>query len=201
MVATSDFSGLVSSACAFASAAAIAPIDSLDRCTVLLRRKEIETNSARLRSLGANAMAGRFFRVPPASPPPAPDLARSWSMRTAERVAQKRPARTPSTTNWILLMSTTRKTASTRGRGGSPTPHIGPRRLAGLDAAPKSTLGSQLENALVERVGGNGHLDPFTPAGDNRKAPPPGRWSPTCCAGAEPYAFRQPPLRRTTRAA
>src|ERR1700722_18546270 len=63
MVATSDFSGLVSSACAFASAAAIAPIDSLDRCTVLLRRKEIETNSARLRSLGANAMAGGFLRV------------------------------------------------------------------------------------------------------------------------------------------
>jgi hypothetical protein len=48
MVATSDFSGLVSSACALASAAAIAPIDSLERCTVLLRRKEIETDRARL---------------------------------------------------------------------------------------------------------------------------------------------------------
>ncbi len=31
MVATGDFSGLVSSACAFASAAAIAPMVSLDR--------------------------------------------------------------------------------------------------------------------------------------------------------------------------
>ena len=43
MVAVGDFSGLVSSACALASAAAIAPIDLLERCTVLLRRKEIET--------------------------------------------------------------------------------------------------------------------------------------------------------------
>ena len=35
---------LVSSACALASAAAIAPIDSLDCCMVLLRRDEIETD-------------------------------------------------------------------------------------------------------------------------------------------------------------
>jgi hypothetical protein len=32
MVPTSDFSGFVSSACALASAVAMAPIDSLDRC-------------------------------------------------------------------------------------------------------------------------------------------------------------------------
>ena len=48
MVATSDFSGLVSSACALASAAAIAPIVSLDRCMALLRREKIETDRARL---------------------------------------------------------------------------------------------------------------------------------------------------------
>src|ERR1700730_1162177 len=63
MVATSDFSGLVSSACALASAAAIAPIDSLERCTILLRRKEIETDRARLRALGSDTVAGCFFRV------------------------------------------------------------------------------------------------------------------------------------------
>src|ERR1700722_5225425 len=63
MVAMRDFSGLVSSACALASAAAIAPIDSLERCTVLLRRKEIETDRARLRALGSDAVAGCFFCV------------------------------------------------------------------------------------------------------------------------------------------
>jgi hypothetical protein len=48
MVAMRDFSGLVSSARALASAAAIAPIDSLERCMVLLRHKDIETDRARL---------------------------------------------------------------------------------------------------------------------------------------------------------
>ena len=48
MVAMRDFSGLVSSACALASAAAIAPIDSLQRCMVVLRREEIEADRARL---------------------------------------------------------------------------------------------------------------------------------------------------------
>jgi hypothetical protein len=36
MMPMSDFSGLLSSACALASAAAIAPIDSLDRCMAAL---------------------------------------------------------------------------------------------------------------------------------------------------------------------
>ena len=47
----------------------------------------------------------------------------------------------------------------------------------------------------------NGHLDPFAPADDDRERPPTWRWSPTYCAGAEPYAFAPPPLRRTTKAA
>ena len=44
IVAVSDFSGLASSACALASAAAIAPIDSLDRCMASILREEIETD-------------------------------------------------------------------------------------------------------------------------------------------------------------
>jgi hypothetical protein len=47
MVATSDFSGLVSSTCALARAAAIEPIVSLDRCTVLLS-EEMKADRARL---------------------------------------------------------------------------------------------------------------------------------------------------------
>src|ERR1039457_998197 len=45
MVAVSDFSGLVSSACALASAAAIAPMVSLDRCIARLHgAQEIKTD-------------------------------------------------------------------------------------------------------------------------------------------------------------
>ena len=45
---------------------------------------------------------------------------------------------------------------------------IGARGLAGLDAAPEPALGGD-QKVLVERVGGDGHLDPFAPAGDDRE--------------------------------
>src|SRR5262249_45173679 len=66
MVAVSDFSGLVSSACALASAAAIAPIDSLDCCMARLGpglAEEFEADRARLRSLSPDSMAKCFFGV------------------------------------------------------------------------------------------------------------------------------------------
>jgi hypothetical protein len=63
MVAISAFSGFVSSACALASAAAIAPIVSLDRCMAVLLGGKIEADRAGLRALGANAVPGRLFGV------------------------------------------------------------------------------------------------------------------------------------------
>src|ERR1700678_4211788 len=63
MVATSDFSGLASSACALARAAAIAPIVSLDRCIAAFPSEEIKADRARLRALAANAVAGCFLGV------------------------------------------------------------------------------------------------------------------------------------------
>src|SRR5271169_3110207 len=64
MVATSAFSGLVSSAWALASAAAIAPMVSLDRCMAPLPTGEqIEADRPRLRPFGPNAMAGGFLGV------------------------------------------------------------------------------------------------------------------------------------------
>ena len=42
------------------------------------------------------------------------------------------------------------------------------RGLAGLDAAPELLLGGEQE-MLVERVGGNCHLDPLSAAGDDRQ--------------------------------
>ena len=63
MVAVSDFSGLASSVCALASAPAIAPIVSLERCMTGLRLEQIEADGAGFRALGANAMAGRLLGI------------------------------------------------------------------------------------------------------------------------------------------
>src|SRR5271169_6192481 len=64
MVATSAFSGLVSSAWAFASAAAIAPIVSLDRCMIPLPHCEkVKADRAGFCAFGSDAMAERLFRI------------------------------------------------------------------------------------------------------------------------------------------
>src|SRR5437660_10042305 len=64
MVAERDFSGLVNSTCALASAPAIAPIVSLERCMAcLLRLDEVEAHCAGLRALGAYPMAEGFLRI------------------------------------------------------------------------------------------------------------------------------------------
>src|ERR1035437_4239565 len=64
MVAVSDFSGLVSSAWALASAAAIAPMVSLDRCIARLHAaQQIKTDRARFGPLGADAMAECFLGI------------------------------------------------------------------------------------------------------------------------------------------
>jgi hypothetical protein len=61
MVANRDFSGLVSSACALASAAARQAMDSLDRCMAALLDEEVEAHGAGFRALGADAMADRLL--------------------------------------------------------------------------------------------------------------------------------------------
>src|SRR5689334_16964595 len=56
MVAVSDFSGLISSAWALASAAASAATDSLDRGMGTLRIEHIESHRTRLRAPSSHAM-------------------------------------------------------------------------------------------------------------------------------------------------
>src|SRR5882724_3981720 len=63
MVATSDFSGLVSSDWALASAPAMAPIDSLQRCIAGLHLKEIKADGARLGAFGPQAVPDRLLGV------------------------------------------------------------------------------------------------------------------------------------------
>src|SRR6516164_7892086 len=63
MVPMRDFSGLTNCAWALASAAAIVPIVSLERCTANLRFDEVEADGARFRALGADAMTDCFFGI------------------------------------------------------------------------------------------------------------------------------------------
>src|SRR5271163_3338715 len=81
-------------------------------------------------------------------------LARSCS-RKAERVDRNRPA--TSAQELDSLMSTI-LTASIRGCGGFDAGRS--RRFAGFNAAPELSLGGDQE-MLIERIGGNGDLDPF----------------------------------------
>src|SRR5580692_4190090 len=63
MVAVRDFSGLTSSACALASAAARLAMDGLDLCTAILHAEEIKAHRPRLRTLGADAMPDRLLGI------------------------------------------------------------------------------------------------------------------------------------------
>src|SRR6476660_3358015 len=63
IVATSDFSGLVSSDWALARALAMAPIDSLERCMFRLHLKEVETDGACPRPLGPDAVPDRLLGI------------------------------------------------------------------------------------------------------------------------------------------
>src|SRR5262245_21706764 len=63
MVAVRDLSGLMSSACALAKAAASAATDSLDRGMGRFRLQHIKADSSRARALGPHPMADRLFGV------------------------------------------------------------------------------------------------------------------------------------------
>src|SRR5215218_4167320 len=63
MVAVRDFSGLVSSPWALASAAAMAPMVSLQRCMVRLRIHKLKGDRAGFRALGAQAMTNGFLGI------------------------------------------------------------------------------------------------------------------------------------------
>src|SRR5919197_6250277 len=63
IVATRDFSGLVSSACALASAAAMVPIDSLERCMAALHAQDIKAHRTGFGSSRSNAVSVRLLCV------------------------------------------------------------------------------------------------------------------------------------------
>ena len=110
----SDFSGLVSSVCALASAAAMVPIASLDRCMAALHAEKVEADRAGFGALGANPMADRLLGV---------FWHQALQFGLGFFVLEKGVAGGPKDGSELaqaldVLMSTIR-TASMRGRGGS----------------------------------------------------------------------------------
>src|SRR5205085_12372250 len=63
MVAVSDFSGFMSSIWAFASAAAMAPMVSLERCIGQLHIHEVKADRTGFRPLGTQPGAGRLLGI------------------------------------------------------------------------------------------------------------------------------------------
>src|ERR1700691_356934 len=63
MVPIRDFSGLTSSICALARAAARLAMHSLDRCMIILHFEEVEADGAGFRALGPDAMTDRLMGV------------------------------------------------------------------------------------------------------------------------------------------
>src|SRR5580700_7407952 len=63
MVATIDFSGLMSSTCALARAAAKLPIELLDCCMPILGFQQLKGDGAGFGALGAHSMADGLLRV------------------------------------------------------------------------------------------------------------------------------------------
>src|SRR3984885_7007426 len=155
MVATSDFSGLASSAWALARAAAIAPIVSLDRCMIVLLNEKIEADRARLRAPCPNAAAGGLLcvlRHQSFELGLCPFVVEKSRSRGAEEAGELRPR--------IGLAHVDDANCF------DPWPWrldaIGARRLSGLHTTPEPPF-RRHQKVLVKRVSWDSHLNPFAP--------------------------------------
>src|SRR5450755_164039 len=161
MVAVSDFSGLASSAWALASAPAMAPIDSLDRCMGCLLAQDIEAHRPGLRPFGPNPMTDGLLGV---------FRHEAFELGFGALVLEKgRPG--PTEHPGHLSPGVGRAHIDDpNGRDAGPG-RLDPeqaRRLAALHTAPELLLGGQ-KQVLVERISHNGDLDPFAAPGDDRE--------------------------------
>src|SRR5262249_30362712 len=168
MVPVRDFSGLTSWAWAFAKAAAIVPMVSLERCmAAALYVKEIEADGTRLRTFGADAVTDRFLGI-------------LWHQRfqlrlralvvekglpgIAEQTGKFRPRiRGAHIYNPNSLDPWLRRFDGKEARG-----------FAVLDTPPELPLSSH-NKVLIERIGMGGDLNPFAAAGNHREDSTSGR--------------------------
>src|SRR5215831_6184349 len=170
MVATSDFSGLVSSACALASAAAMVPIVSLERCMAALHAQDIKAYRTGFGSFGSDAMADRLLGV----------LGhQGLELRLRVLMLEVSLARAPKHASEFrpsigcAHVDDPHRFDPRAGRLESKQS----RGFAILNAAPEFFLGREQE-VLVEGIGRDGDLHPFAAAGDNRERRRPGVYHP-----------------------
>src|SRR5258708_42843 len=161
MVPTSSFSGFASSACALASAAAIAPIVSLDRCMTILPGQKIEADRARLRPFGPDPMAKGLLRVLRHQP-----LELDLGLLMLEKGLSCR-AEHPSKVRPGVRAAHVYDLDRRYHRSWRLDPKW-PRNLARLDAMPEPSLGGY-EEMLIKRVGIDSDFDPFAAPGDDRQ--------------------------------
>src|SRR5450759_4659464 len=162
MVAVSDFSGLVSSACALASAAAKAPMVSLEWCMAVLHgAQQIKTDRPGFGPLGADAMAEGFLGIL---------RHQDFEFGFGPFMVQEGRAG---------LAKYPRQFGPGIGRAHINDPHrrdprswwfdaIEARGLATLHTPPELLFRGQ-QQLLVEAIGGDCAFQPFAPAGDDRE--------------------------------
>ena len=161
MVALRDFSGLVSSPWALARPLRWRRWSHWSGASADLHFHQIKADRTGFRSLGPKSVAGRFlgiFRHQFLEVGLGAFVLLMGGSGPAEGSAN-------SAQELEALISTIR-TASSRGRGGSTPNSRG--SFAALDAAPELLLRRE-EQMLVQRIGMDGHFDPFAAAGDDRQ--------------------------------
>src|SRR5258708_4843484 len=161
IAAVRDFSGLVSSAWALARAAAIAPIDSLDRCMVHLQIHQVKTDGAGFRAFGPQAMAdgflgifrNQFLEI---------GLDAFMFLKGGTGPSKGSCEFCPAVGSGHIDDADRRQPWSWRFDPEQP------RRFTALDAVPDLFLGGG-QQMLIERLDMNGELALFAAAGDDRQ--------------------------------
>ena len=161
MVAVSDFSGLISSPCAFASAAAMAPIGSLERCMINFQAQNVEAHRAGLGTFRPDSVTDGFLCI---------FRQEGLELCLGILVFEVRLSRSPKyagelgpsvrrahVNNPYRLDSRARRFYAEEARG-----------LAALHTPPELLFRRQ-KQVLIERISWYLDLDPFAAAGDDRE--------------------------------
>src|SRR5262245_61558780 len=160
----------MSSACALASAVAIAPIDSLDRCMgalrPALRGDEIKADCSGFRAPRADAVPGRFLRIVRHQP---------FQFRLRILMFEIGLPGPPEHTGKFRPGVRGAHIQDPYGRDPRPWGLDAEEAwgLAALDAAPKFPLGRQ-QQVLVERISMDRDFHPLAAAGDDGEHRVPG---------------------------
>src|ERR1700722_11371665 len=161
MVASIDFSGLMSSTCARARAAAKLPMEPLDCCMAILSIQEVKGDGPGFGAVGAHPVSNCSLRVLRHK---AFQLSLSALVFEKSQVcSSKRAGEFCPGIGSAHIDSTDRCYPGLRWLDAEEG-----RRLAALNAAPKLPLGGD-NQMLIKRIGRHLNLDPLAAAGNHRK--------------------------------